>query len=109
MPPERKTRKRKANKAPSIYDVAREARVSVFTVSAVVNGKAHVGKALKQRVDAAILKLNYRPNLLARYFENNDTHTTSIVITDIKLPFYPVVVRVVKYAAHNLRYIILLC
>ena len=42
-------------KAPNIYDVAREARVSVFTVSAVINNKAHVGSVLKKRVDAAIM------------------------------------------------------
>jgi LacI family transcriptional regulator len=48
-------------KTPTIYDVAREARVSVFTVSAVINNKSHVGAPLKKRVDAAILKLSYRP------------------------------------------------
>ena len=45
----------------TIYDVAREARVSVFTVSAVINNKSHVSAPLKKRVDAAIVKLNYRP------------------------------------------------
>jgi hypothetical protein len=34
-------------KTPTIYDVAREARVSVFTVSAVINNKSHVGATLK--------------------------------------------------------------
>ena len=55
-----KTSKRKA---PNIYDVAREARVSIFTVSAVINKKEHVGASLKKRVEAAILKLGYRPIL----------------------------------------------
>src|SRR6202166_4277760 len=90
MPPERKTRKRKANKAPSIYDVAKEARVSVFTVSAVVNDKAHVGKALKQRVDAAILKLNYRPNLLSRSLAKRRTQYIDIILlTKAPQPFRP--------------------
>jgi LacI family transcriptional regulator len=109
MPPERKTRKRKANKAPSIYDVAKEARVSVFTVSAVVNGKSHVGKALKQRVDAAIAKLSYRPNLLARSLAKRRTHTIGIVVPDISNPFFPLVVRGAEDAAQKHGYNILLC
>jgi len=75
MSSRKKTRKRKTSKTPGIYDVAKEARVSVFTVSAVVNGKSHVGKALRQRVEGAIQKLNYRPNLLARSLANRRTHT----------------------------------
>src|SRR6202161_3079830 len=109
MAPEKKTRKRKTNKAPSIYDVAKEARVSVFTVSAVVNGKAHVGKALKQRVDAAILKLSYRPNLLARSLAKRRTHTIGIVVPDISNPFFPLVVRGAEDAAQKHGYSILLC
>ncbi len=109
MPPERKTRKRKANKTPSIYDVAKEARVSVFTVSAVINDKSHVGKALKQRVDAAIQKFSYRPNLLARGLAKRCTHTIGIVVPDISNPFFPLVVRGAEDAAQKHGYNILLC
>src|ERR1035441_2639552 len=56
-------RRSKSNKSASIYDVAQAARVSVFTVSAVVNKKSHVGKKLRERVEAAIHELHYRPNL----------------------------------------------
>jgi LacI family transcriptional regulator len=109
MSPAKKTRKRKTNNAPSIYDVAKEARVSVFTVSAVVNGKTHVGKALKQRVEAAIQKLSYRPNLLARSLANRRTHTIGIVVPDISNPFFPLVVRGAEDAAQKHGYNILLC
>ena len=57
---------KKSVKSASIYDVAREARVSVFTVSAVVNHKSHVREKLRKRVETAIRVLNYRPNLIAR-------------------------------------------
>jgi DNA-binding LacI/PurR family transcriptional regulator len=109
MPPERNTRKRRASKATSIYDVAKEANVSVFTVSAVINDKSHVGKALKQRVDAAIAKLNYRPNLLARSLAKRRTHTIGIVVPDISNPFFPLVVRGAEDAAQKHGYNILLC
>lgn len=96
-------------KAASIYDVAREARVSVFTVSAVVNQKTHVGKRLRVRVQAAIRKLNYRPNLLARSLAKQKTHTLGMIIPDITNPFFPMVVRGAEDAAQQHDYNLLLC
>jgi LacI family transcriptional regulator len=98
-----------AGKAASIYDVAREARVSVFTVSAVVNHKSHVGKKLRERVEAAIRKLNYRPNLLARSLAKQKTHTIGMIVPDISNPFFPLVVRGAEDAAQKRGYNLLLC
>jgi LacI family transcriptional regulator len=98
-----------AGKAASIYDVAREARVSVFTVSAVVNHKSHVGKKLRQRVELAIRKLNYRPNLLARSLAKQKTHTIGMIVPDISNPFFPMVVRGAEDAAQKRGYNLLLC
>jgi LacI family transcriptional regulator len=99
----------KTGKAASIYDVARESRVSVFTVSAVVNNKSHVGKKLRERVEAAIKKLNYRPNLLARSLAKQRTHTIGMVVPDIANPFFPMVVRGAEDAAQKRGYNLLLC
>src|SRR5207253_651050 len=52
----------------NIYDVAKTARVSVATVSAVLNDTAFVSPALKARVQSAVAALGYHPNLLARSF-----------------------------------------
>ncbi|MGE5327596.1 MAG: LacI family DNA-binding transcriptional regulator [Deltaproteobacteria bacterium] len=93
---------------PSIYDVAREARASVFTVSAVVNKKSHVGARLRQRVEAAIKKLNYRPNLLARSFAKRQTHTIGLVVPDIANPFFPALIRGAEDAARKHGYNLLL-
>jgi LacI family transcriptional regulator len=96
-------------KAPSIYDVAREARVSVFTVSAVINRKGRVSGTLARRVDAAIRKLNYRPNLLARSLAKQRTHTIGVIVTDIANPFFPAIVRAAEDAAQTSGYTVLLC
>jgi LacI family transcriptional regulator len=96
-------------KTASIYDVARESKVSVFTVSAVVNNKSHVGKKLRERVEAAIRKLNYRPNLLARSLAKQKTHTIGMVVPDIGNPFFPMVVRGAEDAAQKRGYNLLLC
>lgn len=99
----------KSGKAASIYDVARESRVSVFTVSAVVNNKSHVRKKLRERVEAAIQKLNYRPNLLARSLAKQKTHTIGMIVPDIANPFFPMVVRGAEDAAQKRGYNLLLC
>ncbi len=96
-------------KTPTIYDVAREARVSVFTVSAVINNKSHVGAPLKKRVDAAILKLNYRPNSLAQSLANERTRTLGVIVPDISNPFFPMLVRGAEDTAQKRGYSILLC
>jgi LacI family transcriptional regulator len=102
-------KKSPAHRAASIYDVAKEARVSVFTVSAVVNQKSHVGKKLRDRVEAAIGKLNYRPNLLARSLAKQKTHTIGMIVPDIANPFFPMVVRGAEDAAQKRGYNLLLC
>src|SRR6202167_4183114 len=101
--------RRKPSRSASVYDVAREARVSVFTVSAVINGKAHVGKKLRERVEAAIRKLNYRPNLIARSLAKQRTHTIGMIVPDIANPFFPMVVRGAEDAAQKHGYNLLLC
>jgi len=101
--------RKRATKAASIYDVARESGVSVFTVSAVINNKSHVGKKLRERVEAAIRNLNYRPNLLARSLANQRTHTIGMIVPDIANPFFPMVVRGAEDAAQKHGYNLLLC
>jgi LacI family transcriptional regulator len=109
MSPSAKNGRKKPVKAASIYDVARESGVSVFTVSAVVNNKSHVGKALREKVEAAIRKLNYRPNLVARSLAKQKTHTIGMIVPDIGNPFFPSVVRGAEDAAQKHGYNLLLC
>src|SRR3984957_6516643 len=109
MTSSKKTKNRKLSKSASIYDVARESRVSVFTVSAVVNDKRHVGQKLRKRVEAAIQKLNYRPNLIARSLAKQRTHTIGMIVPDIANPFFPMVVRGAEDAAQKHGYNLLLC
>jgi|SRR5579863_88515 len=99
----------RGSKAPSIYDVAREAKVSVFTVSAVINQTGRVSATLSRRVESAVRKLNYRPNLLARSLAKQQTHTLGMVVTDIANPFFPPIVRAAEDAAQRAGYSMLLC
>ncbi len=109
MSSSKRTKPHKPGKAASISDVARESGVSIFTVSAVVNNKSHVGKILRERVEAAIRKLNYRPNLIARSLIKQKTQTIGMIVPDIVNPFFPMVVRGAEDAAQKQGYNLLLC
>jgi LacI family transcriptional regulator len=109
MSPKKRNGEQNPRKAASIYDVARESGVSAFTVSAVINNKSHVSKKLRERVEAAIQKLNYRPNLLARSLAKRKTHTIGMIVPDIVNPFFPMVVRGAEDAAQKNGYNLLLC
>jgi LacI family transcriptional regulator len=109
MPASKKNTSKKTAKAASISDVARESGVSIFTVSAVVNNKSHVGKILRERVENAIRELNYRPNLIARSLIKQKTQTIGMIVPDIANPFFPMVVRGAEDAAQKQGYNLLLC
>lgn len=102
-------RKSEAPRAPNIYDVARRAGVSIFTVSGVINKSGQVSPTLRRRVEGAIRKLDYRPNLLARSLAKRQTYTIGIVVRDIANPFYPPLVRGAEDAAQKAGYTLLLC
>jgi len=92
----------------TIYDVAKQANVSLATVSAVVNDSAYVSPGLKNRVTSAIEKLRYQPNLLARSLATQQTRTLGMIVPNIANPFWPEVVRGVEDAAHAAGYTVLL-
>lgn len=72
----------------TLRDVAREAGVSVSTVSRVVRGTNYIDAATRQSVLDAIDKLQYRPNVLARRLKSGRTYTIGFVVNDIANPFF---------------------
>src|SRR5437879_12284623 len=84
---------------PNIYDVAKRARVSVATVSAVLNDSAFVSAPLTARVRSAVATLGYHPNLLARSFARQRSQTLGMIFPDIANPFFPEVVLAVADTA----------
>ena len=76
-----------------IVDVAKEANVSVATVSRVVNNIPLVNEETRERVLEAIKKTGYKPNAIARSLKIQRTNTIGIMIPDISNPFYTEMVR----------------
>jgi LacI family transcriptional regulator, galactose operon repressor len=68
--------------------VAHEAGVSASTVSRIINGTVNVSDGLKQAVEAAIAKFDFRPNAAARGLALGKTLTIGVVAQAIDSPFY---------------------
>jgi LacI family transcriptional regulator len=68
--------------------VANEAGVSASTVSRMINGTVNVSAGLKQAVEAAIAKFDYRPNAVARGLALGKTLTIGVIAQAIDSPFY---------------------
>ncbi len=79
--------KRETNLNPTMKDVAQESGLSLATVSKVINGLP-VGKASRQKVEAAIKKLGYQVNNYARALKSNKTHSVALVLPSLKHPFF---------------------
>ena len=67
----------------TIYDVAGAARVSLATVSRVLNNPEKVNPETRQRVLEVIKQLGYRPNAIARGLASRKTTTIGIIVSDI--------------------------
>jgi len=71
-----------------LEDVASKAKVSVSTVSRVVNGSAAVKSSTRKRVTAALEAMNYRPNLQARSLVAGRSNTFGIIVSNLENPFF---------------------
>lgn len=71
----------------TIKDVAREAGVAVGTVSNVINNKP-VKEVTRLKVEQAIEKLNYKPDIYARGFKMQRTNTVALILPSIWNPFF---------------------
>ena len=95
--------------ATSIKDVAREAGVSIATVSRVLNDIDVVNEDTKKKVLDAIKKLGYRPNIVARSLKTQRTKTIGILIPDISNQLYPEIVRGAEDVSNIYDYNVILC
>jgi LacI family transcriptional regulator len=75
-------------KRPTLHDVAAEAKVSIKTVSRVVNDAENVSPEVRERVQKAIEELHYVPNTLARSLKAGRGDTIGVVIDTIADPFF---------------------
>ena len=95
----------------SLQEVAKRARVSIATVSRVLNKSDKVVPETRAVVEQALLDLGYRPSRVARRLRMNrgHAHLVGLIIPDIQNPFYAEIARGVEDAAYASEYALILC
>lgn len=92
----------------TIYDVAREAGVSMATVSRVVNGNKNVKENTRKKVLEVIDRLDYRPNAVARGLASKKTTTVGVVIPNIANAYFSILAKGIDDIAAMYKYNIVL-
>jgi DNA-binding LacI/PurR family transcriptional regulator len=85
----------------TIIDVARQAGVSIATVSRVLNGTAPVDAATAERVRLTVAELSYIPHAAARTLASRRTNTIGLVLPQIQGAFFQPLVRGVEEGARE--------
>jgi len=92
----------------TIRDVAKEAGLSTGTISKALSAPKTVSPKNLVKVQAAIKKLNYKPNMLSQKFRNKKSKTIVILVPDIANLFFAQVISGIEYIAQKQGYSVLL-
>ena len=83
----------RAGSKSTIHEVARQARVSITTVSRTINAPSPVDPKTARRVWKAIDELNYYPDVHARSLVSGKSNILGLIVSDITNPFFPDLVK----------------
>lgn len=96
----------------SIKDIARQAGVSTTTVSFVLNGKSkenRISEPVSEKIQQLAIKLNYKPNHVARGLRTGQTKTIGLMVEDISNFFFANMAKAVEDEADKSGYKVLYC
>ncbi len=86
---------------PTIFDVAKHARVAASSVSRVLNDHPDVSSSMREKVLAAAEELGYKPDFLAKSLRLGTTYSVGFVVRDISNPLFA---DIAKGAEDSLRH-----
>lgn len=92
-----------------ITDVAKEAGVSITTVSRALNGNYPVKTETKKKIDDAIKKLNYKPNIMARSMVTRKSMTIGVLTPGLTNLFFPTIIEAIESVVGEYGYKITVC
>nr|WP_092000263.1 substrate-binding domain-containing protein [Paraburkholderia lycopersici] len=100
----------RAPRRATISDVAREAGTGKTSISRYLNGELGVlSPDLRARIEAAIERLDYRPNQMARGLKRGRNRLLGLLLADLANPYSVEVLQGVEAACHALGYMPLIC
>jgi LacI family transcriptional regulator len=94
---------------PTIKDVAKQANVSIATVSRIINGLPGYSEDTKKKVQEAIETLGYQPNAIARGLINKRTQTIGVLFPEVSGMLSSEVLEGVENAAHDGGFSVIVC
>lgn len=92
----------------TIKDVAKEAGLTVTTVSRVLNNRGYISENARQKVEEAMKKLNYQPNEMARSLRKK-SNLIGVIVPHIRHPYFAETISNLEHEAYKEGYRILLC
>ena len=92
----------------TIRDVAKEAGVSVATVSRFINKISYISQETEQKIQEVMKRLDYQPNEVARGLAKQKSNTIALIIPDITNPFFPELVIAIEDSAKQKGYNLIL-
>ena len=92
------------SKRVTIADVAKEAGVSMMTVSRAINNKGGISEATRQRILKIADEMGFQPSGLAQGLATQRTATVGLVVPDIANPFFALIARGIENVAYNNGY-----
>jgi len=95
--------------AVTIHDIAHEAKVSISTVSRVINNTKEVSPELKKRVFSIIEKHNFKPNSIARSLVTRKTGTIAIIVSDISNTVFGALTKGIESVCRQRDYTLIVC
>lgn len=93
----------------NIYDIAKEAGVSISTVSRVLNNKSNVNAATRKKIQEILDKYQYTPSAIARGLVVNTMKTVAILTVDVRVPHYARTVYIVEREFSKQGYNVIVC
>ena len=93
----------------TIYDVAKEAGVSIATVSKVINGKGKISEETRGSVLAIMDRMDYQPSVIASALTGKKTFTLGLLVPDISNPFFAEIARAIEDQSQRYGYSVVMC
>lgn len=93
----------------TLQDVADRAGVTVTTVSRMLNGRVRVSKKTRDKIEKAMLELEYRPNEMARSLAKKSSNIIGLMVPSVKQYFFAELIQEVEDAVAAQQCQLLLC
>lgn len=88
----------------TISEIAKEAGLGTTTVSRYLNNKPYVSEEKRKKIEAAIKKLDYTPNIVAKQLRTNQTKQIGVLVSRITNPFFAELFDSIERILHKYGY-----